>query len=111
MDIAEHQAFEEHSEDLMTVEESLKRILYLSYHLSDVQKHAEALTGIGENNSEDQNHVVFSPMFMTSAPLWLNQKDRINTKVIFSHLSKLFSPSVFFSPSTKPFCHLTCFTD
>lgn len=95
----------------MTIEESLKRILCLSYHLSDVQKHAEALTGIGENNSEDQNHVVFSPMFMTSAPLWLNQKDRINTKVIFSHLSKLFSPSVFFSPSTKPFCHLTCFTD
>lgn len=80
----------------MTIEESLKRILYLSYHLSDVQKHVEALTGIGENNSEDQNHVVLSPMFMTSAPLRLNQKDRINTKVIFSHLSKLFSPSVFF---------------
>ena len=74
----------------MKSKESLKHILYLSYYLSDIQKHAEALTGIGGNNSGDPslNHVVFS--------VWLNQKDKINTKVGFLHLSKLFSPSVFF---------------
>lgn len=88
----------------MTIEESLKRILYLSYHLSDVQKHAEALTGIGENNSEDQNHVVLSHVYDFSPTVVESERQNKHKSNFFAPVKTFFS-ICFFSPSTKPFCH------
>lgn len=81
----------------MTIEESLKRILYLSYHLSDVQKHAEALTGIGENNSEDQNHVVLSHVYDFSPTVVESERQNKHKSNFFAPVKTFFSICFFFT--------------